>query len=125
MKEFIYWPEQLNKAAPQLFGVLSSATPFQWVGLVDVAACVMAGDHVQIRQASASEVKRAESMIALWDIGAKLGEHLENLLDQHGPEAVIEAKIGLQEAFLSQPSEPGTFNDPGLVVDVGSRNLKG
>ena len=124
MKEFIYWPEQLNQAAPQLFGVLSSAAPFQWVGLVDVAGCVTAGEQVLIRPASAAEVKRAESLIALWDIGARLGQHIENLLDQHGQEAVIEAKLGLHDAFVSQPSQPGQFNDPAILVDV-ARTVNG
>lgn len=121
MKEFIYWPEYLHQTAPQLLGVLSSAEPFQWVGLPDVVAQVVAGESVQLRHASASEIKRAESMIALWDIGVKLSEHLETLLDQHGTDAVIEAKLSLQDAVLSLPGQLGQFNDPAVMVDVASR----
>lgn len=121
MKEFIYWPEQLHNTAPQLFGLLSSASPFQWVAMQDIAGCVVNGEAVQIRPASANEIKRAQSILAMCEIGAKLGEHIENLFGQHGDEAVAEAKLGMYDAIISLPGNPGQFNDPAVIVDVASR----
>lgn len=88
----VYFPEIFSERAPSLMGHLCAAPNNEWITLIDVLEHLQAGHSVEIRQASPTELKRADGYIALYEIGQALGEKMRELLDEDAPEEV-ERKI--------------------------------
>lgn len=79
----VYFPEALADSLPS--GALSyfyTAPDNLSASIVDIVQAIRRGEVVTIRPATASELKRMESFIALYGIGQQLGEKLGTLLDQ-------------------------------------------
>jgi hypothetical protein len=117
----VYFPEQLNARAPALMGCLCAVPENRWLNLGDVAHALRNGEAVNIRQASPTELKRAEGLTALYEVGMIVGEKVKALLDQD-PAATPEIKdaalyetlvsIGLPLPVLPISAQPSTAAAP-------------
>lgn len=107
MVELVYFGEELCERAPGVVGCLYHGTTKSWVSTMEVLETIRLKMAVQIRPASESEMKRAEALAAMYEIGQQIGEKIEQLLDQEGPEAAQEVKDRLaQKIFESDVPTP-------------------
>lgn len=83
--DFVFFPDHLATRSPGYIGNLCIAPSGQRATLTDVTDALQRRDSVSIRQASEAELKRAEALASLFEIGVLLGQKLETLLDQDAP----------------------------------------
>jgi hypothetical protein len=87
--QVVYFPEDLSARAPEVMGCLCATPGNEWVTLLDVVAAIQRREVVTVRPASESEMKRAEAYVALYEIGAMIGEKMNTLLDQAEPNVAV------------------------------------
>jgi hypothetical protein len=86
--QVVYFGQELHRRAPEVIGCLCLEPDVQWVSLLEVVAAMESGETVTIRPASDSEMKRAESLVQLCEIGEQLGAKIGQLLDGKPKEAL-------------------------------------
>lgn len=123
--QFVHFPDSLVESAPA--GTLSSlyTSPDNVPAkLLDLIHAITRGETVTVRPATASELKRAEAIIALVQIGSMIGEKFGVLLDQE-PENVLHGQLtamreAMEESVMHPPEildrEPGA---PSPFVNFG------
>lgn len=93
----VYFGQELNKRAQEVIGCLCLEPNVEWVNLLDVVAAMDRGETVTIRPASVGEMKRAESLVSLCEIGEQLGAKIGELLDGK-PEEALAAVTAIRDA---------------------------
>jgi hypothetical protein len=109
--QVVYFSQELQARAPAVLGCLYDEATKNWVTLFDVAAAIERRETVAIRPATESEMKRAEAIAALFDIGVMLGQKVEALLDQDTPEVVKGKITAIREAMESVDTGPPELLD--------------
>jgi len=89
--EFVFFGEELPNRAPDVVGHVFDVEGNTWSSMLDVTVALLAGQDVSIRQATESELKRAEALIGLRDAGYHIAQCVLHLLEQDGPEVVSAA----------------------------------
>lgn len=79
--KMVYFGEELCERAPHLMGALLTEPGTQWVELPELVAALRRGEAIEIRQATETEMQRAEGAVALYEIGRQLGFTVSALLD--------------------------------------------
>lgn len=98
---FVYFGQDLNRRAPDLFGHICNDPMTQWVGLLDISAALQSGHSVSIRHATESELKRAEALIALRNVGEEMARSIHQLLDEHPAAVATAAMTRIRDAIES------------------------
>jgi hypothetical protein len=98
--QIVHFPEQLGARAPNVMGCLLTAEG-QWVSLFHVADALRSGEAVTIRHATESELKRAESIVALYEVGFMVGTKIRTLLDQEAKDLVTSDGAAVNEQLGS------------------------
>lgn len=96
----VFFNEELHARAPTSVGTIL-ADDGRWIGLAEVADAMRAGEVVTIRPASACELRRAEAIVEVVEIGAKLAGHLQILYQNKGQDAVDDAICNLHQAVTA------------------------
>lgn len=109
--QVIFFSQELAARAPAAVGCLFDEGTKNWVTLFDIAAAIERRENVTIRPASESEMKRAEAVAALFDIGVMLGEKVAALLDQDTPEVVRQKITAIRDAMESVETGPPELLD--------------
>lgn len=99
--DFVYFGQDLQARAPDMFGMLCKAPDAEWVSLLDVVAAMEKGEAVSIRPASAAELQRAEAMIGIRQVGLDLAWRIHQLHDHQGLAVVDEMLTRTREALES------------------------
>lgn len=99
--QFVYFPDGITQRAPSVVSSLYVAPNAVPATIIDVANAIQRGEVVNVRPASASELKRGEAAVALFEIGMLLGEKVSDLLDQETPEVVTGQLTALRDAMES------------------------
>jgi hypothetical protein len=79
--QVVYFPREDHEPAPADLGSLYNEATSSWVTINDVAAAIRRRENVSVRPATASELKRAEALSALFQIGLMLQQKIGTLLD--------------------------------------------
>jgi hypothetical protein len=95
----VFFPKTYSECAPNLMGHLLVEHSNKWITFVDVLELLQAGEAVEIRQASAAELKRAHMLVELDEASQMLGEKLRELLDQVSPEEADRKILALADAL--------------------------
>lgn len=98
MIELVYFGEELAQRAPLAAGVIYSAMHKEWITAIQVVEAVRLELPLSIRPATDAEKQRVETIAALYEVGAQLGERIKLILDEH------------QEIVV--PPAPATANQP-------------
>lgn len=106
MVELVYFGEELCQRAPGIVGSLYHGSSKQWVSALEAVEAVKAKFPIVIRPATESEMRRAEALVAMHDIGRQIGEKLNQLLDQETPEEVQKAKDVLRTHLAAIDTPP-------------------
>ncbi|MFC0131398.1 hypothetical protein CR105_03050 [Massilia eurypsychrophila] len=109
--QVVYFSQELQARAPGVLGCLFNEDTKGWVSLIDVAAAIERRENVTVRPATETEMKRAEAVAALFDIGVQLGQKVEALLDQETPEVVRGTITAIREAMESVEAGPADLLD--------------
>jgi hypothetical protein len=99
--KYVFFGEDLNRRAPEIFGHTCTDPGMEWVGLVDIGAALLAGNSVSIRHASEAELQRAEALIALRNVGEEMALRIAQLLDHQGSAVVTGALTSVRDALES------------------------
>lgn len=113
--DLVFFPEKLNERAPNMIGCLALASGEGWAGLPDLVAALRNGESVNIRQASATELQRAEKLVVLYEIGMQLAQQTCDLLDDR-PEDATAAVTALRE-MAEESSAWNSFKTPTDLLD--------
>lgn len=97
----IYFGTELHQRAPEMMGVFCSDPEGKWLTVPEFLAAIERFEPVDTRPASASEMKRAEAMVTLYEICVQLGYNLGALLDKDEPEVAVGVKTQIRDAFES------------------------
>lgn len=100
MIELVYFGNELAQRAPLAAGVIYSAMHREWITAMQVVEAVQLEMPLSIRPATADEKKRVETIAALYEVGAQLGERIKSILDEHQEIVVPPAP-----ATASQPAD--------------------
>jgi hypothetical protein len=115
---YVHFGISFQHRAPEIFGCICTDEG-KWVTLEDIVIALQVGEHVSIRQASESELKRAEALVALRTINEEVNRQLYQLLDQCDPASVGGAIIGARDAVAS------SFVNQGIAVELLDRAPQG
>lgn len=110
MVELVYFGEELCERAPGAIGCLYHDAGKEWVPGMQVFELIRLNMPLTIRPATESEMKRAEALAALYEIGKQIGDKIEHILDQESPEVISEAKQKLAQQFFAG-------NTPAVLLD--------
>lgn len=111
--QLVFFGSELNQRAPEVVGVFYEPTLPMWVSLQEALGVLMAGHSVSIRPATETEMKRAERLIVLHEVGFQMAKAThEALEDTCEPEEVKAALTALRSA-LEEASDSMPF--PALV----------
>lgn len=97
----IYFGTELHRRAPEVMGVFCSDPEGQWLTVPEFLQAIERGECVDTRPASPTEMKRAEAMVALYEICVQLGYNLGALLDKDEPEVAVGVTTQIRDAFES------------------------
>ena len=119
----VYFGQELNKRAPDIVGCLYLDSGAQWVTLVDVVAAMDRGETISIRPASDAEMKRAEGVVALYEIGQQISAKIGQILDGKPKEALaaITAIRDAAETTLSEEIAPINWLDQRPSEQIGGK----
>lgn len=119
----VYFGQELNKRAPDIVGCLYLDPAAKWVTLFDLVAAMDRGETITIRPASQSEMKRAECLVALYEISWQLGAKIGELLDGKPKEALaaVTAIRDATEATLNDEIAPINWLDQHAKEPNGGR----
>lgn len=101
MDEIVYFGDELQKRAPGAVGQLYFGGTPEWITADDVIEAVKRKIPVCIRPATESEMKRAEALAALYEIGQQIGQRVGQLLDQETPEDIQKAKARMAQTLFA------------------------
>lgn len=99
--EFVFFGEELPNLAPDIIGHVFDAEGETWASMLDVIVALMEGKNVTVRQASATELARAEALINLHFAGLQVVQCAHCLLEQEGQDAANTAVNRMLEMFHS------------------------
>lgn len=88
MVELVYFGEELAQRAPLAAGVIYSAMHREWITAMQAVEAVRLAIPISIRPATEAEKKRVETIAALYEVGAQLGERIKSILDEHQEAAI-------------------------------------
>lgn len=97
--EFVFFGEELPNRAPDVVGHVFDVEGNQWASMLDVVVALLSGKNVSIRQATESELKRAEALILVQELGYGIAWCVGQLMEQDGPEAVDAALEHVRGVF--------------------------
>lgn len=117
--QVVFFPENLCARAPDILSCLYSWPDNQKTSIPEVIEAIRRNELIMIRPASESELKRAEAMIALFDIGVMIGQKVQVLLDQF-PERVNGKLTAIRDA-LESVDEPVSLLDRGGLPNFADR----
>lgn len=103
--QVVYFGQELNRRAPEVIGCMCLEPDVKWVSLLDVVAAMERREPVTIRPASDAEMKRAESVVALYEIGQQLGAKISEILDDKPNEAIAAVTTILDAAETTMSAE--------------------
>lgn len=86
--QVVYFDEELVEQAPDVLGLFYVEPSGVATDLRQILEAIRNHEIVEIRPASKSELKRAEAMIALYELGAQVGAKIGQLLDGRPGEAL-------------------------------------
>lgn len=120
--QVVYFSQELQMRAPAALGCLYHEATHSWVTLLDVENAIKRREEVTVRPATASELKRAEAVVAMFHIGLALHEKIGALLDQDAPEVVRGKITAIREAMESVEVKPEFLDRKTLVPEsTGTR----
>jgi hypothetical protein len=99
--EFVFFGEDLPNRAPDVIGHVYDVEGNQWASMFDVILALMEGKKVSIRQATETELKRAEALIVVQELGYNIALCVHQLMEQDGPDAVDAALNHVRGVFES------------------------
>lgn len=99
--DFVFFGQELPERAPATVGHVFDVEGNQWSSMLDVVVALLAGQNVSIRQATESELKRAEALIGLRDAGYHIAHCVHHLLEQDGPDVVTGALAHVRDVLES------------------------
>lgn len=103
--KIVYFNPELSARAPDLLGVFCLDPSGQWLTLKDIDDALAGGADVEIRQASETEVERAEAVVILYEIELELARRVGGLLDPNA--AAIDSVVAMvTSAFAADAIEP-------------------
>ncbi|AQR70083.1 hypothetical protein BZG29_18430 [Janthinobacterium sp. LM6] len=103
--KIVYFNPELSARAPDLLGVFCLDPSGQWLTLKDIDDALAGGADVEIRQASETEVERAEAVAVLYEIELQLARQVGGLLDP-GATATDNVAAMVASAFTAGITEP-------------------
>jgi len=110
----VFFPEELNERAPLAMGVLA-APAGGWANVCDIFALLREGEPISIRQASDSEIKRAEQLVAIYEIGKELAARHTALLDAEPVEVQQACLTAMRDALEGIPNHG--LQIPAVLLD--------
>lgn len=99
--EFVFFGKELPDLAPDVIRPVFDAEGETWASMLDVTVALLEGKDVTVRQASATEMARAEALVSLHFAGQKIVQCAHCLLEQDGQEAANSAVNRMIEMFYS------------------------
>ena len=112
--KIVYFNPELSARAPDLLGVFCLDPSGQWLTLKDIDDALAGGADVEIRQASETEVERAEAVAVLYEIELQLARQVGGLLDP-GETATDNVAAMVTSAFTISMADP--VDDPLAAPD--------
>ncbi len=106
----VYFPEEFHQAAPAILNYFCQEPNGEWMDLVDVVKVIQTGEQITIRHATETEMKRAESFVALYQVGQELAARLDAVLDMHPPAQAEAAKAAAVDALSSEIPFPSILD---------------
>ncbi|WP_425254233.1 hypothetical protein ACPJXG_10890 [Janthinobacterium sp. NFX145] len=80
--KIVYFNPELSARAPDLLGAFCLEPTGQWLTPQDIDNALAAGENVEIRQATETELERAAAVVVLYEIELQLANQVSGLLDQ-------------------------------------------
>jgi len=99
--EFVFFGEELPNLAPDIIGHVFDAEGETWASMLDVTVALMDGKDITVRQASVTEMARAEALIHLHFAGLQIVQCAHCLLEQEGHDAANSAVNRMLDMFYS------------------------
>jgi len=99
--EYVFFGEELPKLAPEIIGHVFNAEGETWASMLDVTVALMEGKDVTVRQASPTEMARAEALVHLHFAGLQIVQCTHCLLEQEGQDAANAAVNRMIDMFYS------------------------
>lgn len=99
--EFVFFGEELPNLAPDVIGHVFDAEGETWASMLDVTVALLEGKDVTVRQASPTEMARAEALVHLHFAGLQIVQSAHCLLEQAGQEAANAAVNRMIDMFYS------------------------
>lgn len=103
--KIVYFNPELSARAPDLLGVFCADPSGQWLTPQDIDDALAGGADVEIRQASETEVERAEAVAVLYEIELQLARQVGGLLDP-GATATDNVAAMVASAFTVSMADP-------------------
>lgn len=115
----VYFGQEFHQRAPDAIGCLCVEPSTEWVSLLDICAAMARGEVVTIRPASEGEMKRAEMLVSIHEIGMQMGMKITELLDGKPKEAMAAATAfrDAAERTLGPDVAPFTLLDSNMGAD--------
>jgi hypothetical protein len=102
----VYFSQELQLRAPAALGCLYHEATHTWVTLLDLENAIKRREEVTVRPATATELKRAEAVAAMFNIGLALREKIGALLDQDAPEVARGKLTAIRDAMEAVQLKP-------------------
>ena len=99
--EFVFFGTELPDLAPDVIRPVFDAEGETWASMLDVTVAVLEGKDVTIRQASPTEMARAEALVHLHFAGLQICQSAHCLLEQAGKDAANAAVNQMIDMFYS------------------------
>ncbi|MDO8051136.1 MULTISPECIES: hypothetical protein [unclassified Janthinobacterium] len=120
--KIVYFNPELSTRAPDLLGVFCMDPNGQWLTLQDIDEVLATGADVEIRQATETEVERAEAVVILYEIELELARRVGGLLDPNA--AAIDSVVAMvTSAFAADVTEPPCDSRPAQLEPVVDTKL--
>ena len=97
----VHFSKELSVRAPYALSILYEEPSGLPVTLEAVLEAIGRREHVTVRPASESEMRRAEAYVVLAEIGNKIAEKMAALLDQDEPKVVTAKITSMRDALES------------------------
>jgi hypothetical protein len=99
--EFVFFGKELPDLAPDVIRPVFDVEGETWASMLDVTVALLEGKDVTVRQASPTEMARAEALVRLHFAGMQIVQSAHCLLEQEGQDAANAAVNRMIDMFYS------------------------